>query len=91
MNVQKFDNKNACILTFNDGTKVLQSYATPVAAIAPDGTSYQTDTKWSVTTSRQTNQFFSRFGHWTKGAIVTKPQDFFFSLVRDGKFPEELS
>ena len=64
-------NKNE--ITLADGTQVLFSYATPVAAWR-DGAFYKTDKFWSKTTSRHINS-------WAHCAIE-KPQEYFDNLVK---------
>jgi hypothetical protein len=70
---------NKTELTFSDGTMVLFSYQTPVAAYVTDedGESrwYHTDCRWSRTTSRHISTWVNRYAG-------TKPQSFFDELVR---------
>ena len=47
---------NMTQLDLADGTSVLFSYKTPVAALTDNGY-YRTSTKWSVTTSRHINKW----------------------------------
>lgn len=54
---------NQTLIELKDGTVVLFSYKTPVAAFVP-GTGYvRTSTKWSVTTSKHINK-------WLRGALA---------------------
>jgi len=64
-------NKNE--ITLADGTQVLFSYATPVAAWV-NGEFFKTSTKWSNTTTRHINS-------WTHLA-TEKPQEYFDNLVK---------
>ena len=65
---------NMTQLDLADGTSVLFSYKTPVAALTDNGY-YRTSTKWSVTTSRHINK-------WLDGVnATTMPQDFFDNLT----------
>lgn len=50
--------------------KILFSYKTPVAVILNDGTSFKTAKKWSQTTTRHINSWFSM-----QGTDVNQPQD----------------
>lgn len=65
---------NQTILHTDNGTQVLFSYETPVAATLPDGTRVQTEKKYSNTTSRH----ISANGY--KNA-QKKPQEFLNQLV----------
>lgn len=66
---------NMTELQFADGSSVLFSYETPVAACM-NYTFYKTDKKWSRTTSRHINQ-------WLQGCTAEeKDQEFFDNLVR---------
>ena len=61
---------NQTQIDYEDGTSVLFSYSTPVAALTDDGY-YVTAKKWSVTTSRHINK-------WVDGAAYKEqPQEFF--------------
>ena len=64
-------NKNE--ITLSDGTQVLFSYATPVAAWV-NGEFFKTSKKWSQTTSRHINS-------WAHLA-TEKPQEYFNNLVK---------
>ena len=65
---------NMTELDLCDGTKILFSYRTPVAAVI-NGLYYKTSFKWSNTTTRHINQ-------WLKGIkAVEMRQDFFDNLI----------
>jgi hypothetical protein len=64
-------NKNQ--ITLSDGTQVLFSYQTPVAAWK-EGQFYKTDKFWSKTTSKHVNE-------WTHLA-TPKPQKYFDTLIK---------
>jgi hypothetical protein len=58
MKLRRIANQNATELTLSDGTVVLFSYATPVAACLGDGSGFvRTSTHYSVTTSKHINAF----------------------------------
>ena len=64
---------NMTQLDLADGTSVLFSYRTPVAALTDNGY-YRTSKKWSVTTSRHINK-------WLGGVLAKdQPQAYFDSL-----------
>ena len=64
---------NMTQLDLSDGTSVLFSYRTPVAALTDNGY-YRTSKKWSVTTSRHINK-------WLGGVLAKdQPQAYFDSL-----------
>jgi len=67
---------NMTEVELTDGTSVLFSYKTPVAACMGDGTGFfRTSKKWSKTTSSHINQ-------WLAGAKANeKPQEFFDALA----------
>jgi hypothetical protein len=67
---------NMTELVLNDGTKVLFSYETPVAASTP-AMAYKTAKKWSNTTTRHINKWFM-----SVGAIQEMPQEYFDNLVQ---------
>lgn len=74
---------NMTELELNDGTKILFSYKTPVAAVLLiDGLAQavKTDKKWSNTTSRHINQWAKEFPHFLNNFDV-RPQEFFDNLV----------
>ena len=50
---------NQNVLIFDNGTKVLFSYQTPVAAFHPIKGWLRTDSKFSVTTSKHINKWLS--------------------------------
>lgn len=58
---------------------VLFSYKTPVAAVV-NGQPYKTSKRWSNTTTRHINKWFSP-GFVGSQIVVEKPQAFFDSLV----------
>ena len=64
---------NKTQLDLSDGTSVLFSYKTPVAAFVPGVGYVKTEKKWSVTTSKHISQ-------WC-GQCPTRPQEFFDSLI----------
>lgn len=64
---------NKTQITLEDGTKVLFSYHTPVAAWI-NGAFFKTSKKWSNTTTRHINS-------WTHLA-TEKPQEYFYNLVK---------
>jgi len=66
---------NMTELTTTEGTVILFSYETPVAALLPSGRYARTSKKWSVTTSRHINK-------WLGGIVAEEaPQDFFDSIT----------
>jgi hypothetical protein len=66
---------NMTVLVFEDGSSVLFSYETPVAA-CKNYQFYKTKTKWSRTTSRHINQ-------WLEGcSAIEEEQEFFDNLVK---------
>ncbi len=66
---------NQTELRLNDGTEVLFSYRTPVAAKLPDYEYVRTTTKWSTTTSRHINK-------WLGGVNANEvSQSYFDNLV----------
>lgn len=65
---------NMTELTTTEGTVILFSYQTPVAALLPSGRYVKTSHKWSVTTSRHINK-------WLCGIEAEpEPQEFFDRL-----------
>ena len=71
------------VVELNDGTKVLFSYETPVAAIISIGgyeQAFKTEKKWSTTTSRHISEWArtspSYLNNWD-----TKPQEWFDKLA----------
>jgi len=66
--------KNQTEISLPDGTQILVSYETPVAALR-DGKYYRTDKKWSATTTRHISS-------WLGSVFVTeRPQSFFDELL----------
>ena len=68
---------NQTSVTFNDGTEVFFSYATPVAAYLPEKGYVKTDTFYSVTTSRHINKYLP-----TKD-VPTVSEEFLAQLTGD--------
>lgn len=67
---------NMTEVTLADGTAVLFSYKTPVAACMGDGSGfYRTECRWSVTTSRHINKWLG------DAKAQEKPQAFFDALA----------
>ena len=61
---------NQTQIDYEDGTSVLFSYSTPVAALTDDGY-YRTSKNWSATTTRHINK-------WLDGVLAKEqPQEFF--------------
>ena len=59
MDLKRIRGTSATVYTMPNGTEVLFSYLTPVAVYFPDtGETWRTSTKYSVTTSRQLNEWF---------------------------------
>lgn len=76
---------NMTVLTFKDGTEVLFSYQTPVAAKfwnrGAGFTFVKTSKKWSATTTRHINKWM---GSFIAGAHVSEmPQEFFDNLMKE--------
>lgn len=58
MNLKRIDKTSATELTLSDGTVVLFSYATPVAACMGDGSGFiRTSQHYSKTTSKHLNRW----------------------------------
>lgn len=78
MNLKRINKGNSQVLTKDDGTQVLISYSTPVAARIINecgATWYKTGEYHSKTTSKHINQ-------WLEGVKAeVRPQSFFDSLV----------
>lgn len=72
---------NMTELLLNDGTQVLFSYQTPVAVIKRDQClqTIQTSKKWSVTTSKHINKWFSMYGF---AVFAYEDQEYFDNLVK---------
>lgn len=66
---------NQTLIDRDDGTQILVSYATPVAAFLPGQGYLRTEQKHSRTTSKHINQWIRR-----KDA-PTRPQEFFDALL----------
>ena len=77
---------NMTELDLGNGTKVLFSYRTPVAARVDNGygsgTWYQTEKKWSNTTTRHINKWM---GEHSVFGMRFKPQEFFDNLISEVK------
>ena len=72
MNIRNIGS-NMTQLDLADGTSVLFSYSTPVAALTDNGY-YRTSTKYSSTTTRHINK-------WLDGVLAKEqPQEYFNSL-----------
>jgi hypothetical protein len=65
---------NRTELTLDDGTVVLFSYSTPVAAHVPGVGYVRTEQSWSRTTAKH-------IGQWGAREAPTRPQAFFDALV----------
>jgi hypothetical protein len=61
-----------------DGTTVFFSYKTPVAAHIPGQGYFETDKRWSRTTSKHISQFIVRNGG--SGKVTERPQSWFDKL-----------
>ena len=66
---------NQTELIKEDGTVVLFSYETPVAAYLPDLGYVKTSKKWSQTTSRHVNK-------WADTYVESLPQNVLYGLVQ---------
>lgn len=66
---------NQTEIELSDGTRVLFSYETPVAAYIPGEGYYKTSERYSVTTSKHVERY-------VVGDVKEKPQEFFNSLVK---------
>ena len=67
---------NQTQIDYEDGTSVLFSYSTPVAALTDNGY-YRTSKKWSVTTTRHINK-------WLDGVLAKEqPQSYFDGLCNE--------
>lgn len=62
---------NQTEVSLADGTEVLISYQTPVAALVPGKGWIRTATKWSVTTSKHINRWLAEN---CGGDVATVPQ-----------------
>ena len=74
---------NQTQITLADGTVILFSYETPVAAFVP-GTGYcRTDRHFSRTTSKHITQWLARHEERAPfGCVKLQPQSFFDNLAR---------
>lgn len=80
MKIIKTKTDNTTVIEFADGTTVLWSYTTPVAAFVPGRGWVKTVEKHSTTTSKHVNQFLAE--HASHHANVESvPQHEIFSLV----------
>jgi len=70
---------NMTELELNDGSRVLFSYATPVAHYKPSEFLYRTDKKWSNTTSRHIRKW--DIAKWSDVPYTNQPQEYFDNLV----------
>ena len=75
MKIKRIGSTSATEITKEDGTIVLVSYSTPVAACIPGEGFSVTSKKFNVTTSRQINQWLGR------AQASSKPQAFFDALI----------
>jgi hypothetical protein len=69
---------NMATISTVDGTVILFSYETPVAALLPSGRHVKTSKKWSPTTTKHINK-------WLVGVsspVEELDQNFFDSLIR---------
>ena len=78
--------RNVTELHLNNGSLVLISYETPVAAIGQDYKPIKTSKFWSVTTSRHINQFFNRHFVYDQKKIQEETQEYFDTLLKFLKF-----
>lgn len=80
---------NMTELNLGDGTLVLFSYKTPVAAryTSEKGQTHiaRTAYKWSNTTTRHINTWLAGLNNWEGVPVETEPQEFFDGLVKGGK------
>ena len=72
--------KNMTVLELGDGTEVLFSYQTPVAAYTGDKF-YKTEHWYSSTTTGHVNKWLRAEGVINVKHVVTKPQEFFDTLA----------
>ena len=69
---------NMSTLLMTEGTVILFSYETPVAALLPSGRYVKTSKKWSATTTKHINK-------WLVGVfapVEEVEQDFFDAIIR---------
>jgi len=69
---------NMTELELNDGSRVLFSYATPVASFNKDKV-LLTEKKWSQTTTRHINKWLEALSY---SKLNVEPQDYFDNLVK---------
>jgi len=70
----KINTANSTTVSLKDGTEVLFSYETPVAAFLPGQGYVQTEVGYSSTTTRHIRAF-------TGGKCEKRPQEFFDTLL----------
>ncbi|AJD82970.1 hypothetical protein PJWF_00077 [Achromobacter phage JWF] len=70
----KINTTNSTTIILKDGTEVLFSYETPVAAFIPGRGYVQTEAKYSSTTTRHIRAY-------TGGNCTREPQEFFDNLL----------
>lgn len=82
MNLKRINKGQSQVLTKDDGTQILISYSTPVAAFIQGKGCFRTEKKFSVTTSKHINQWLkSFFGEGFTAYAEVRPQSFFDALV----------
>lgn len=79
MKVKQFA-KNMTVLVLNDGTEVLFSYETPVAAYTGSGF-VKTERHYSTTTTKHVNNWLREAGVRNVQHVETRPQEFFDTLA----------
>lgn len=63
----RLENTKAYVHEMPDGTLLLRSFDTAVAAIRPDGVGYQTDVYWSRSTSYHIKRFWAVYAQrWSR-------------------------
>ena len=70
---------NVTEITFENGSQVMFSYETPVAARGADGTAFKSERFYSVTTSKHIGQWLRSFGSHSDLAEAM-PRDFFNAM-----------
>lgn len=78
MRIAQVRSTHATILFVKDGTEILFSYSTPVAAYIPGRGFVKTDKFWSKTTSRHINKYLSGVD-----TVAIESQTFFDLLEED--------
>ena len=73
---------NMTELSFDEGTRILFSYQTPVAGRHSD-TFFKTATKYSRTTSRHIKKYFSDEFDWDSDSVVEYRQESIDSILND--------